>query len=353
MSTKLYPLPTCSSFPNARYLVPIEGIVECTDLSDPANARYLVPLDDPKQEDDAYGIALMIYDARCRDFPDDLTGEEADLVFEQCLIDSRHMDCDEDYSDMCCESPDVHTPYERAVLEQKYAKARRLAKQEVQRIMARVRGLRTVKAAYAAGISLDSIPPLDKSTLSPADQESLEFLRKMHAELEQRPIVNKESYLDFLERWLNKVDTFNEYHAIHDFMKLTSFGEQWGVQPEETQLVFDRVNEKREARGKTSGAKAKQEIPPQRMTALRESFEFFKQISADLQARPIASKQEYLDFLEKWLERASNNGNHYQAVRDFAAVTSNGRQWGVDPLEIKAVAERVKARRDSGPKATA
>jgi hypothetical protein len=245
MNTKLYPLPTCSSFPNPRYLVPIEDIVGFTDLSDPANARYLVPLDDPKQEDYAYGIATVIYNVRCSDFPDDLTGEEADLVFEQCLIDSRHMHCNEDYSDMCRKSPDVRTPYERAVLEQKYAEAQRLAKQEVQQIMARVRGLRAVKAAYAAGISLDSIPPLDKSTLSPADQESLEFLRKMHAELEQHPIVNKESYLDFLERWGNKVDTRNEDQAVDDFMKLTSTGERWGVQEEDSQRVFDRVNEKR------------------------------------------------------------------------------------------------------------
>jgi len=30
-------------------------------------------------------------------FRDDITKEQADLVWEQCLIDSRRMLCDEDY----------------------------------------------------------------------------------------------------------------------------------------------------------------------------------------------------------------------------------------------------------------
>jgi hypothetical protein len=69
-----------------------------THPGDPANARYLVPLENPEEEKTAHGMAAAIYSARADDFSDDITQEQADRVWEQCLIDSRRMLCDEDYA---------------------------------------------------------------------------------------------------------------------------------------------------------------------------------------------------------------------------------------------------------------
>jgi hypothetical protein len=74
-----------------------------THPGDPANARYLVPLEDSEEEDMAHTMADIIYSARAEDFSDNITQEQADRVWEQGLIDSRRMLCDEDYMRIFCE----------------------------------------------------------------------------------------------------------------------------------------------------------------------------------------------------------------------------------------------------------
>jgi hypothetical protein len=69
----------------------------CTHPGDPANARYLVPLEDSEQEEMAHSMADAIYGAFTDYFSDNTTQEQADRAYEQCLIDARHMLCDEDY----------------------------------------------------------------------------------------------------------------------------------------------------------------------------------------------------------------------------------------------------------------
>jgi hypothetical protein len=68
-----------------------------THPDDPAKAQYLVPLD-PEQEELAHEMASAIYGAYADQFRDDITQEQADRVWEQCLIDARHMVCDENYA---------------------------------------------------------------------------------------------------------------------------------------------------------------------------------------------------------------------------------------------------------------
>ena len=64
---------------------------------DPQYARYLVPLPNAADEELAECVADAIYCA-CKDrFCDDLTKQEADRVWEQCLIDSRRMVCEPEY----------------------------------------------------------------------------------------------------------------------------------------------------------------------------------------------------------------------------------------------------------------
>ena len=76
----------------------------CTHPGDPANARDLVPLEDPEQESMAYSMADSIYSCGYEPcFRDDITEEQADRVWEQCLIDARRMVCDEDYMRMVTE----------------------------------------------------------------------------------------------------------------------------------------------------------------------------------------------------------------------------------------------------------
>jgi hypothetical protein len=70
----------------------------CTHPGDPANARYLVPLEDFEQEEMAHIMADEMYsfDAEYY-FSDKITKEQADRVWEQCLIDARRMLCDGEY----------------------------------------------------------------------------------------------------------------------------------------------------------------------------------------------------------------------------------------------------------------
>ena len=71
----------------------------CTHPGDPANARYLVPLSDPEEEEMAHSMADAIYCCGyAPDFSDDITKEQADRVWEQCLRDARRMLCDENYA---------------------------------------------------------------------------------------------------------------------------------------------------------------------------------------------------------------------------------------------------------------
>jgi hypothetical protein len=69
----------------------------CTHPCDPANARYLVPLEDSEQEKMTHIMADISYGAWVEDLGDNITKEQADRIWEQCLIDARHMLCDEDY----------------------------------------------------------------------------------------------------------------------------------------------------------------------------------------------------------------------------------------------------------------
>lgn len=71
----------------------------CTNRDDPANARYLVPLQNAEDEEMAHDMAAAIYSARAAEyFSDDITQEQVDRIFEQALIDSRRMLCDQDYA---------------------------------------------------------------------------------------------------------------------------------------------------------------------------------------------------------------------------------------------------------------
>ena len=68
-----------------------------TPRDDPQYARYLVPLPNPADEEMAEDMAQAIYCA-CKDrFCTDITDQEVDWVWEQCLIDSRRMVCEPEY----------------------------------------------------------------------------------------------------------------------------------------------------------------------------------------------------------------------------------------------------------------
>lgn len=80
-------------------------------------------------------------------------------------------------------------------------------------------------------------------------------------------------------------------------------------------------------------------------TDQQATFAFLREMSASLQGRKITSKQQYLDFLERWLEQAGDDGNKYKAVREFVGSTSNGQEFGVRAEEIRDVATRVQEAR--------
>ena len=67
---------------------------------DPQYARYLVPLRNAADEETAHVMADMICGAYTDRFCDDITKEEADRVWEQCLTDSRRMICEPEYEDI-------------------------------------------------------------------------------------------------------------------------------------------------------------------------------------------------------------------------------------------------------------
>lgn len=71
----------------------------CSHPGDPANAPYLVPFHDIEAEALAHAMADAIYGSVAADyFSDDITREQADRVYQQALIDSRRMICDEEYA---------------------------------------------------------------------------------------------------------------------------------------------------------------------------------------------------------------------------------------------------------------
>ena len=72
----------------------------CTNRDDPQNARYLAPLARAEDEQMAHSMADAIYCASVDNFTDDITKEEADRVWEQCLIDARRMICEPEYEDI-------------------------------------------------------------------------------------------------------------------------------------------------------------------------------------------------------------------------------------------------------------
>jgi hypothetical protein len=71
-----------------------------TDMGDPANAEYLFPLENEEDEETAWDMADVNYHVYAESFSDDITQEECDYVFEQCLVDCRRMICDPDYGRM-------------------------------------------------------------------------------------------------------------------------------------------------------------------------------------------------------------------------------------------------------------
>jgi hypothetical protein len=72
----------------------------CTNRDDPANARYVVPSPNAEDEEMAHCMADASYCACVDNFTDDITKEEADGVWEQCLIDARRMICEPEYEDI-------------------------------------------------------------------------------------------------------------------------------------------------------------------------------------------------------------------------------------------------------------
>ena len=72
----------------------------CTHRDDPANAQYVVPLDNAADEDTAHSMAEAVYCAYVDHFSPDITEDEAEYVWQQCLIDMRRMLCDPDYESM-------------------------------------------------------------------------------------------------------------------------------------------------------------------------------------------------------------------------------------------------------------
>ena len=72
-------------------------LLMCTPRDDPQYARYLVPLPNAADEEMAESMADAIYSACADRFCADITEQEVDRVWEQCLIDSRRMICEPEY----------------------------------------------------------------------------------------------------------------------------------------------------------------------------------------------------------------------------------------------------------------
>jgi hypothetical protein len=63
----------------------------CTDMGDPANVHYLFPLENEKDEEDAWDMAVINYNVWAESFSDDITEAEAEQVFQQCVVDCRRI----------------------------------------------------------------------------------------------------------------------------------------------------------------------------------------------------------------------------------------------------------------------
>jgi hypothetical protein len=66
------------------------------DMNDPCNAPYLTSI-----EDLARSMADAIYSAKLEEIDGDLTTEQDDALYEQCLVDSRRMLLDPEYLALC------------------------------------------------------------------------------------------------------------------------------------------------------------------------------------------------------------------------------------------------------------
>ena len=73
----------------------------CTP-NDEAHKQYFVPLPNAEDERLAHSMADVIYSVYAERFANDITQEEADRVYDQCLVDSRRMVCDEEYLTIFC-----------------------------------------------------------------------------------------------------------------------------------------------------------------------------------------------------------------------------------------------------------
>jgi hypothetical protein len=77
---------------------PCEGLKPdlSVDMEDPQNARYLKALD--REEDTARSMADAICGAKLEQIDGELTTEQDEALYNQCLVDSRRMLCDPDYA---------------------------------------------------------------------------------------------------------------------------------------------------------------------------------------------------------------------------------------------------------------
>jgi len=71
----------------------------CTP-DDPQNARYWVPLQNAKNEEMARAMADVSYSAVAERFAAETPQEEADRIYNQCLVDARRIICDGEYADI-------------------------------------------------------------------------------------------------------------------------------------------------------------------------------------------------------------------------------------------------------------
>lgn len=76
-----------------------------------------------------------------------------------------------------------------------------------------------------------------------------------------------------------------------------------------------------------------------------ETRDYLRRMTDAVNQRPIATKDQWIQFVDHWLFNAGDNGNHWQAVRDYVAATSNGKQWGVEAHDIRSIADNVQKRR--------
>lgn len=79
--------------------------------------------------------------------------------------------------------------------------------------------------------------------------------------------------------------------------------------------------------------------------AALETFNALRAIMKELENRPISSKQEYLDHIERLLEQVQN-ANQHDAVRNYVTLSAHDRsRFGVTTEELKSIADHVEMRK--------